>query len=153
MPAYLQPIPPAARADVARLAAAILDRAASLGDGRWGATPFADGFRLNVGWTEILSALPDHIRLVVDGPLSRSVALPHSVSLTPGDDLRGFYPSVPGSVLAEIPYTPAAAERVEASKRVIISRSLPSGRPYSVASSRCRGSTRMRSPLLMRDLH
>lgn len=106
MPTYLKPIPVPAQADVAALSATVVDHAAALGDGRWGVTPYVDGIRINVGWTEILTALPKHLRLIVDGNLARSVKLPRSVALFEGKDDRGFYPTVPGSVLAEIPYRP-----------------------------------------------
>ena len=100
----LEPIPAAFRHHVALLATDVIEQAASVGNDHWGLTPYSSGFRVNVGWTEILTVLPDHTRLIVDGAHARSAVLPQGVSLTHGDDSRGFYPSVPGSLLAEIPY-------------------------------------------------
>lgn len=105
---YLQSVPLAVQDDVARLAAMIIEHAHEVGLGRWGVTPYDDGIRVNVGWTEILTALPDQLRVIVDGDGARSVDLPDGVSLVEGADERGFYPSVPGSVLLNIPYEPAA---------------------------------------------
>lgn len=81
-----------------------------------------DGFRVNVGWTEILTALPEHTRLIVDGERAHSTVLPEGVSLTHGDDARSVYRSVPGSLLAEIPYdSPAHFERaIEALRPALI---------------------------------
>lgn len=104
----LQAIPEPVRLPVAGLAADVVERAASFGDDRWGITPFADGFQVNVGWTEILTALPHGIRLVVDGELASKVTLSQVVTLTEGKDSRGFYPSVPGSLLAVVLYQPIA---------------------------------------------
>lgn len=100
----LEPIPPAFRHQVALLAVDIIEQAASVGNEHWGLTPYSTGLRVNVGWTEILTALSDHTRLIIDGALARAAVLPQGVSLTDGDDSRGFYPSIPGSLLAEIPY-------------------------------------------------
>ena len=47
------------------LAADIIEQAASLGPGRWGLTPRKIGFRVNVGWTEIFTICPEHLRLIV----------------------------------------------------------------------------------------
>lgn len=64
---FLGQIPVAFRRQVAFLAADIIEQAASVGNERWGLTPHSSWLRVNVGWTEILTALPDHIRLIVDG--------------------------------------------------------------------------------------
>jgi hypothetical protein len=102
----LQAVPALVRLHVAQLAAEIIERAASFGEDCWGLTPYSDGFRVNVGWTEILTALPACIRLVVDGDRARAVARSEGFNLVEGEDSRGFNPSVPGSDLAEIPYEP-----------------------------------------------
>ena len=47
----LQSIPLFVRRQVAQLAAEVIERAALAGSDRWGLTPYADGFRVNVGWT------------------------------------------------------------------------------------------------------
>lgn len=108
----LEPIPQAFRHQVALLAADIIEQAAAVGDKRWGLTTYSTGLRVNAGWTEILTALSDHTRLIVDGALAHAAILPQGVFLTDGDDSRGFYPSIPGSVLAEIPYqSPAHLEQ------------------------------------------
>lgn len=94
-----------------RLAAGVIELASELGPRRWGLTYFdAQAIRVNVGWTEILTAdrYADHVRLVVDGSLARAATLPPGVRLVKGYDPRGYYPSVPGSVLAEIPYRPGS---------------------------------------------
>ena len=102
----LQSIPLFVRRQVAQLAAEVIERAALAGSDRWGLTPYADGFRVNVGWTEILTAQSDRTRLIVDGEHARAAMLPEGVTLIAGNDSRGFYPSVPGSLLAEIPHEP-----------------------------------------------
>jgi 5-methylcytosine-specific restriction protein A len=102
----LQSVPPSVRRPVAQLAAEAIERAASFGNDYWGLTPYPEGIRVNVGWTEILTALPECIYLVVDGDRARNASLPDGVSLDEGEDSRGYYPSVPGSLRAEIPYEP-----------------------------------------------
>lgn len=100
-------IPSEVRLRLAKLAAEIIEMAAAHGEDHWGVTPFPDGFRVNVGWTEILTAMPEGIRLVVDGEGARSADVPAGVELVEGVGDSGFYPSVPGSVLALIPYEPS----------------------------------------------
>lgn len=102
-----QSIPLAVRPQVAQLAAEVIEQASSHGQDYWGLTPYSDAIRVNVGWTEILTALPEHMRLIVDGKLAGEAGALSGVKLTPGEDARGFYPTVPGSVCAEIPYQPA----------------------------------------------
>lgn len=105
----LEFLPPDARRIVAEQAAVIIERASSFGEAHWGVTPHADGaLRVNVGWTEILTAGPTQLRLIVDGQGARAVKLPDGVALHDGKDERGYYPSVPGSVCIELPYRPAA---------------------------------------------
>ena len=72
----LEPIPPAFRHQVALLAVDIIEQAASVGNEHWGLTPYSTGLRVNVGWTEILTALSDHTRLIIDGALARAAVLP-----------------------------------------------------------------------------
>ena len=107
----LQYIPLSARLAVAKLAAVVIDLADEAGADRWGLTPYADAIRVNVGWTEILTATPEFVRLVVDGERASLAMLPEGVSLNAGDDTRGFYPTVPGSRLAVIPYKTAFLEQ------------------------------------------
>lgn len=102
-----QSIPLAVRPQVAQLAAAVIEQAALFGQDYWGMTPYSDAIRVNVGWTEILTALPGHLRLIVNGKLARETGTLSGVTLSEGEDSRGFYPSVPGSVCVEIPYQPA----------------------------------------------
>lgn len=101
----LENVPFNLRTRIAELAVEVISRASAIGDDRWGVTAYSAGFRLNVGWTEILTVQQNQVRLVV----GRSVAeteLPPIVTLTDGDDERGFYPSIKGSLLAELPYEP-----------------------------------------------
>lgn len=102
-----QSIPLAVRIQVAQLAAEVIEQAAAFGQGYSGMTPYPDAIRVNVGWTEILTVLPEHLRLIVDGKLAHEAGAISGVTLRAGEDARGFYPSVPGSVCAEIPYSPA----------------------------------------------
>ena len=104
----IQSIPLLVRPEVAKLAAEVIEQAASYGRGYWGLTQLRDGIRVNVGWTEILTALPDHIRVIVDGKLARKTRRPKGVTFRRGKDDRGYYPSVPHSICAEIPYQPVA---------------------------------------------
>lgn len=104
----LESIPSASRYQVALLAADVIEQAASVGDEHWGLTPYRDGLRVNVGWTEIFTALPQQARLIVDGDKARAAPLSEGVLLTEGVDSQGYYPSVPGSVVAEVPYEPLA---------------------------------------------
>lgn len=109
---YLGAIRQDVRRDVATLAASVIEQAAALGPGRWGATPYDEGVRINVGWTEILTAWSDHLCLVVVGDSLRSGKLPARVKRTGGPSNGSFYSSVPGSIRVEIPYTSARALRV-----------------------------------------
>lgn len=104
----LQFIPLAVRPKVAELAAEVIEQASSFGQDYWGVTLYSDAIRVNVGWTEILTALPEHLRLIVNGRLAREAGTLSGVALIAGKDSRGFYPSVSGSVCAEITYQPAA---------------------------------------------
>jgi len=100
------------------LAADAIREAARYGDGRWGVSHGEDRLRVNVGWTEIFTATPEDIRLVVTPDKTGLVGLPSGVTVERGRDRRGFYPSVPGSVLATITYsTPARIRRVAARLR------------------------------------
>lgn len=102
-----QSIPLEARQQVAQLAAEVIEQAASFGKDYWGMTPYSDAIRVNVGWTEILTTLPEHLRLIVDGKLAREAGVLSGVTVNAGIDSRGFYPSIPGSVCVEIAYQPA----------------------------------------------
>ena len=137
---FLEQIPVAFRRQVAFLAADIIDQAASVGNERWGLTPYLSGIRVNVGWTEILTAHQHHTRLIVDGARARAAVLPEGVSLTDGDDGRGFYPTIPGSLLAGIPHDspehfgrtiealrPALTEAIRAAARRRAGRGVKSG--------------------------
>lgn len=97
-------LPPTVAAVILPLAADVIEQAASLGPGRWGLTSYAPYVRINVGWTEILTTSDDHLRLIVDGTLARNSKIPPGVTLVQGDNGGDYYPSVPGSVLAEVPY-------------------------------------------------
>lgn len=99
-------IPLEARQQVAQLAAEVIEQAASFGKDYWGMTSYSDGIRVNVGWTEILTALPAHLRLIGNGKLAREAGILSGVTVNAGVDSRGFYPSVPGSVCVEIAYEP-----------------------------------------------
>ena len=46
------------------------------------------------------------MRLIVDGERAVTVRLPASVKFVAGEDVRGYYPSVPGSLLAQVDYAP-----------------------------------------------
>lgn len=101
-----QSIPFEARQQVAQLASEVIERAASFGKDYWGMTPYSDAIRVNVGWTEILTALPEHLRLIVNGKLAQEAGILSGVTVNAGPDSRGFYPSIPGSVCVEIAYQP-----------------------------------------------
>ena len=105
----LQPFPPPVLRQIALLAAEIIEHAASFGSDRWGLTPYSDGIRLNVGFTEILTAFPGSIQLVLDGARAREAATSTGVSMDEGTNPKGFYPSVPGSLKAEIQYMPLSS--------------------------------------------
>lgn len=102
-----QSIPFEARQQVAQLAAEVIEQAASFGGDYWGMTSYSDAFRVNVGWTEILTVLPEYLRLIVNGKLAREAGISSGVTVNAGNDYRGFYPSIPGSVCVEIAYQPA----------------------------------------------
>jgi hypothetical protein len=111
VPNYFNMIPSEVLKDVAELAASIGEIAQTHSKERWGATSYSTGIRINVGWTEILTAYQDFTRLIVDGELALSTKLPSNTKLFEGKDERGFYPSIPGSLLAEIEYRPLAGFR------------------------------------------
>lgn len=108
---YLDPVDQAVRDDIADLAARVIERAATLGPGRWGATPYDEGIRINVGWTEILTAWSDQVCLVVVRDLMNEADLPSNVRRTRGRGRGPFYPSVPGSIRVEVPYRPVRTFR------------------------------------------
>jgi 5-methylcytosine-specific restriction protein A len=87
------------------LAADIIGQAASLGPGRWGLTPRKIGFRVNVGWTEIFTICEDHLRLIVVDDLVTYAKMPKGVPMLVREDGGPYYPSVPGSVCLQLPYS------------------------------------------------
>lgn len=95
-------VPAGSRQDVAALAADAIDHAATAGGGNWGVTVYRDGLRINVGWTEMVTVLADVVRLIVSG-VDVPQQTPSGVKFDEGEDHRGFYPTVPGSVLATVP--------------------------------------------------
>ena len=105
----LQPFPPPVLRQIALLAAEIIEHAASFGSDRWGLTPYSDGIRVNVGWTEILTAFPDSIELVLDGARAREAPTSTGVLAHEDNDPRGFYPTIPGSVKAVIQCIPLSS--------------------------------------------
>ncbi|MDX2193533.1 MAG: hypothetical protein NW201_09265 [Gemmatimonadales bacterium] len=108
---FLAYVPSAVRVEVAQQAAFVIRLAHRIGADRWGVTPFEQFFRVNVGWTEILTASSEGFRLIVGGESETEGELPPSVFVDPGKDPRGYYPSVPGSVLVFVPYKPVAQMR------------------------------------------
>lgn len=131
------------------LAADIIEEAASLGNGRWGLTPYDPYLRINVGWTEILTTAADRLRLVVDGKLLRRQRIPRIITLDKGVDPRGFYPSIPGSVLATLSFKrPNELAAAIGLLRAALSRTISlAGRRRSGASVR-----KGHSPRLLREL-
>ena len=102
---FLENVPPALRDPVAMLLAELIRRASAHGPEHWGMTDHGGGVRLNVGWTEIATTIEDGLRLIV-GSKARDEH-PFTAELIEGDDERGFYPTIPGSLLAILPYLPA----------------------------------------------
>jgi len=98
-------LPRAVADPILSLAAEIIDQAASLGPGRWGLTPRKIGFRVNVGWTEIFTICDDHLRLIVVDDLITYAKIPKGVPLLVRNDGGPYYPSVPGSVCLQLPYS------------------------------------------------
>lgn len=104
----LEFLDPGIRRVVAVLAADVIEHASSFGDAHWGVTPFRDGqLRVNVGWTEILTAQLLQLRLIVDGRQARTLMLPDGAVLHERDEGHGYYPSIPESVCIELPYVSA----------------------------------------------
>ncbi|MEO5626530.1 MAG: HNH endonuclease [Dokdonella sp.] len=101
----LENLPAAVREPVATLLAELIRRASAHGPEHWGITDHGSGVRLNVGWTEIAPTMEDGLRLIV-GSGARSERL-SPAELIEGEDGRGFYPTIPGSLLAILPYLPA----------------------------------------------
>ena len=99
----LRYIPSEVRQQVAQLAADVIEQADSLGRDHWGMTAFVDAIRVNVGWTEILTATPEYLRLIVS-KTALDADIPPGVEPYEGNDSRGFYPSVPGSICMEMEY-------------------------------------------------
>ncbi|MGN6520033.1 MAG: type II toxin-antitoxin system PemK/MazF family toxin [Dokdonella sp.] len=100
----LKSLPMMVRDGTVMLLAELIRRAATHGPERWGLTDLDTWMRLNVGWTESATVTTTHLRLIVAGN-ARGVRLP-KVELIEGDDGRSFYATVPGSLLAEVPYMP-----------------------------------------------
>lgn len=122
---HLLSLPDAIAPTVYSLAADVIEEAASVGTNRWGLSPFPFAIRINVGWTEILTADLHGLRLIVDGDEARRARLPALVKLVRGKDPRGYYPSVPGSVLAEVAYgPPRQLERAIAALKPALNRAI-----------------------------
>lgn len=107
----IQSIPAHARLAVIKICAEIIDVANAAGNDRWGLTPYVDAIRVNVGWTEILTASSEGLQLVVVGEGLNDRVLPEGISIETGENERGFYPTVPGSWRVVVPYYPD--ERLE----------------------------------------
>jgi hypothetical protein len=105
VPDYLDFIPEGLRKRIARLASDTIKFANKQGKGEWGTTPFNDGFRVNVGWTEIITVHDDTIALVVvaEDDLQLGSSREVRISRRTGKGSRGFYRSIPGSVRVELP--------------------------------------------------
>lgn len=139
----LEFLDPGVRRIVAVLAADIIEHASSFGDAHWGVTPFRDGqLRVNVGWTEILTAQLMQLRLIVDGRQARTLGLPDGAVLHERNGNRGYYLSVPGSVCIELPYgsvtlleRTAAALRPELLEAVRVAARRSSGRGVKAGHS------------------
>ena len=107
MSSFLPRIPSVALKPILALAADVVDLAASLGDRRWGLTYFDDwGIRVNVGWTEVLTVSDDGIRLIDDHRTAASLKARKKFRLQRGTGSKSFYPSIPGSALVKLAYTP-----------------------------------------------
>lgn len=79
----------------------VADRAASFGSERWGLTYWdGDAVRVNVGWTEIVTVSREGIRLIVDERLARASGA--KVHFQRRAKPRGFYQTIPGSVLVQV---------------------------------------------------
>jgi hypothetical protein len=98
-------IPKTARRITLALAFQIINYASKYGSNKWGLTYFDEwGIRVNVGWTEIFTASPECIRLIVDKKLATTEKT--GLVIKPGVDPRGYYPSIPGSALVNLEYRP-----------------------------------------------
>lgn len=99
-------LPPEVEPHVLRLVAEIIEEAATYGSNRWGLTDYKPYMRVNVGWTEIITTYSDFLRLIVDGELAFDADPADRIDLFEGEDERGYYPSIKGSLLAELSYEP-----------------------------------------------
>lgn len=99
------------------LIADVIEMAAAAHPERWGVTYWdSQQIRVNCGWTEILTAGPEGLRLVVDGRSLKGITLPGSVILEKGRSGESYYPSIRGSVLVAVPYRPVSDLAEVASK-------------------------------------
>lgn len=88
------------------LVADVIQHAATAAGGKWGLTDYTPNIRINVGFTEILTTQEEQLRLIVDRQLVDQRMLPPTVLVTTGLGEKPFYPSIPHSVLIEVPYRP-----------------------------------------------
>ena len=106
MSSLLANIPARARRPTLALAFDIIGYAKNFGPERWGLTYYDEwAIRVNVGWTEIFTASRDDLRLIVDSNLATATGL----ALESGGNPRGYYPSIPGSALVRLRYTPSTS--------------------------------------------
>jgi hypothetical protein len=85
------------------LAADVIQHAATAAGGKWGLTDYMPDIRINVGFTEILTTQEDQLRLILDRQLVEHRVLPQAVSVTTGLGEEPYYPSIPHSILIEVP--------------------------------------------------
>jgi 5-methylcytosine-specific restriction enzyme A len=88
------------------LAADVIEHAATAAGSTWGLTDYTPDIRINVGFTEILTTQEAQLRLILDRQLVDEQMLPRAVSVTSGPGEEPYYPSIPYSVLIEVPYRP-----------------------------------------------
>ncbi len=99
-PNLLQGVAAPARAAILHFASKSVDLAHRLAPDKWGMTPYYGGLRLNVGFCEAMTALPDEVRVLCSR--RELPAMIHAL-VQPG------YLSAPGSAIVAIATAPFAA--------------------------------------------
>ncbi len=85
--------------------AGAIQYAHSCSPSKWGLTPYEIGLRLNVGFIEVLTTMPDHLRLIIDANALEDKGL-EEIQLFTRENRDYYYVPVKTSLLAELSYEP-----------------------------------------------
>jgi hypothetical protein len=105
---FFEFLPVASRSRLTTFFADAIELANDESSSKWGTTPYeSPGFRLNVGFIEIITAFSSYMRILVDVNSAQAASEETGVPLQTRDPYDCYYPAVKTSRLVELGYEPA----------------------------------------------